>query len=218
MTRHPSCTFKATLMLLVLLKKQNSAKRTEKIECLVKAEHLAGKVLVLYFSLLSTDDLWKTESDVTLLEDQYSELYPGNGFEIVFIAAKDVGHKHVLHRDSQKQFEKMFSLMPWTAIPFSDIPFSKSLLRRGFPKLSRYTHGLLIVDSTGRVLQYNDHAYDTIERYGFKGYPFSDERIFKLISEYDDIIAKTSLHTLLASPQCDYVISNKGDKVYFFDL
>lgn len=178
---------------------------------------MAGKVIVLYFSLLSADPS-STRKYITLLEDQYSQLHHSNGFEIIFVAAKDVGHKHAPRRDSRKQFEEMFSPMPWAAIPFSDIPSSKSLLSSGFPKLYCHRPRLLIVDSMGMVLQCDNYAYDTLERYGSLGYPFSDERIFELISEDDDSIAKPSLHTLLASPQRDYVISNKGDKVNFFTL
>ncbi|KAL6554691.1 hypothetical protein OROHE_007430 [Orobanche hederae] len=130
----------------------------------------------------------------------------------------DVDHDHVCYRDLCKRVEEeIFSLRPWTAIPLSDIPSENSLRTRGFPEISRDIPTVLIVDSTGLVLQRHD-AYYILELYGSLGYPFSDERIKYLQSEDDAISMQPSLQNLLASPQRDYLISNNGDKTLIHSL
>ncbi|KAL6544900.1 hypothetical protein OROMI_023762 [Orobanche minor] len=177
----------------------------------VKAEHLAAKVIVIYFlSLRGYTDYIRR--GISHLEDLYDELYPQNGFEVVFVAVKDVDHEHVFHRDCWNHFEQIFSLRPWIAIPLSDIPSLESLRRRGFREISKFSSTILVVDTAGMVLQFGDY-HDNLEIYGALGYPFSDERINYLKSEEDAIAMQPSLQTLLASHQRDYLISNKGDKV-----
>ncbi|KAL6544898.1 hypothetical protein OROMI_023760 [Orobanche minor] len=179
----------------------------------VKAEHLEAKVIVIYFTPQVGHDI--SRYYVPLLENIYINLYPHNGFEVVFVAVKDVDHDHVLSRDFCKHLEEeIFSLRPWTAIPLSDSPSEQSLQRRGFPEISRDIPTVLIVDSMGMVLQCDD-AYYILELYGALGFPFSDERIKYLESEDDAIAIQPSLQTLLASPQRDYLISNTGDKAEF---
>lgn len=69
----------------------------------------------------------------------------------------------------------------------------------------------VIVDSTGIILQCRD--YIIFDKYGALGYPFSEERINYLNSEDEGASRQPSLKKLLASPERDYLISNKGDKV-----
>ncbi|KAL6542722.1 hypothetical protein OROHE_010242 [Orobanche hederae] len=179
----------------------------------VKAEHLAAKVIVIYFTPQVGHDI--SRYYVPLLENIYINLYPHDGFEVVFVAVKDVDHDHLLSGDFCKHLEEeIFSLRPWTAIPLSDSPSEQSLQRRGFPEISRDSPTVLIVDSMGMVLQCDD-AYYILELYGALGFPFSDERIKYLESEDDAIAIQPSLQTLLASPQRDYLISNTGDKAEF---
>lgn len=176
---------------------------------------MAAKVIVT--SILNDHSYYY----VPLLENLYNDLYPQNGFEVVFVAVKDVkdhaDHDDpVSYRDCCKHLEEeILSLRPWTAIPLSDIPSENSLERKGFPEIFTNIPAVLIVDSTGMVLQCHD-AYYILELYGALGYPFSDERIKYLQSEDDAIAMQPSLQSLLASPQRDYVISNKGDKVILF--
>ncbi|KAL6542742.1 hypothetical protein OROHE_010262 [Orobanche hederae] len=182
----------------------------------VKAEHLAAKVIVIYFTPQVGHDI--SRYYVPLLENIYINLYPCNGFEVVFVAVKDVDHDHVLSGDFCKHLEEeIYSLRPWTASPLSDSPSEQSLQRRGFPEISRDSPTVLIVDSMGMVLQCDD-AYYILELYGALGFPFSDERIKYLESEDDAIAIQPSLQTLLASPQRDYLISNTGDKFPFVPI
>lgn len=54
--------------------------------------------------------------------------------------------------------------------------------------------------------------------YGTPGYPFSDDRIKFLDSKDDEVGKQPSLESLPGSPERDYVISNKGDKVELVNL
>ncbi|KAL6580367.1 hypothetical protein OROMI_008391 [Orobanche minor] len=183
----------------------------------VKAEHLEDKVILIYFTPIS--DIGILRYYVPLVESLYIDLHPRYGFVVVFVAVKDdVDQDHVCYRDLCKRVEEeIFSLRPWTAIPLSDIPSENSLRTRGFPEISRDIPTVLIVDSTGLVLQRHD-AYYILELYGSLGYPFSDERIKYLQSEDDAISMQPSLQNLLASPQRDYLISNNGDKTLIHSL
>lgn len=176
---------------------------------------MATKVTVIYLTPIL--DTYTPLYYVPLLENLYNDLYPHNGFEVIFVAVKDDAyHDHVRYRDCCKHLEEeILSLRPWIAVPLSDIPSESSLERKGFPEISTDTPTVLIVDATGMVLQCHN-AYYILELYGSLGYPFSDERIKFLQSEDDAIAMQPSLQSLLASPQRDYVISNKGDKVILF--
>lgn len=158
----------------------------------------------------------RLEFYTTLLVDVYNDLQSSNGFEIVFVPLHDAdtsfNGETSLDHSSQRCFEQLFSCMPWTSIPFSDITSSKTLQTRFdvFCRASTY-HNMFVIDPTGIVLQC--HALNIVEKYGALGYPFSDERVKFLKAEDDAIINNPSLKTLLGSPQRDYVISNKGEKV-----
>lgn len=160
-----------------------------------------------------------TKWHTTLLKDVYDDLQPANNFEVVLVASTDLvgfevetpGHSSV-RADAQNYFEDSFSYMPWTAIPFLDVT-SRKHMQITFGVYETWAFPILfIIDSTGMVLQCR--AFDILQNFGALGYPFSEERISFLMAEDDAIIRKPSLKTLLASPGRDYVISNKGDKVW----
>ena len=66
----------------------------------------------------------------------------------------------------------------------------------------------------GVVLQNN--ALPLFRGYGAEGYPFSDQKITHFASQDDEIRKHPSLKLLLVSPQRDYVINNKEEKVFTF--
>ena len=192
----------------------------------LKAEQLAGKVIVIYIMYLPLDDIsdckeWrKTE----ILKGVYNYLRPNKGFEIVFVAVDDVDNsfgKEMLsdplpRTNLEDHFEDVFSFMPWTAIPFSDRTSRKRMdTRFGFRK-GYCSDDMFIIDSTGVVLQTN--ALSCFKSYGSLGYPFSSERVKFLLSEWQAIAAQPTLEKLLSSPERDYVISNNGDKVWYAHL
>nr|XP_017254306.1 PREDICTED: probable nucleoredoxin 1 isoform X2 [Daucus carota subsp. sativus] len=179
----------------------------------VKAEQLAGKVVVIFFVPLYgfSDSLtWCTE----LLKEIYHDSRLNNTFEVVFVAflggrAPFDGNK-LCHLQPPECFHDIFSSMPWTAIPFSDIASRESLQRRfGVPDTT-FIPKIFVIDSTGRVVQDN---WLFIDHYGASGYPYSDERINFLKGEDEAVAEQPSLKALLTSPQRDYVISNQGQKV-----
>ncbi|KAL8123451.1 hypothetical protein AgCh_011427 [Apium graveolens] len=179
----------------------------------VKAAHLAGKVTVLYFVPLRPVYSNTSSRSRSFLIDTYTYLLPDNNFEVVLIAYGTSEDKILSdsYTNSKKIFEVIFSCMPWTAIPFSDISSRERLASRFAIRWPSRHPSSVVIDSSGMVLQ-NDGC-DLFKRYGGLGYPFSDEWIQHL--EIQDVATakKPSLKALLASPKRDYVISNKGDKV-----
>lgn len=159
-----------------------------------------------------------------LLKDVYDDLYPVNNFEAILVACdildsnfrEETEEKPVyrfLLGDSQKVFEDLFSNMPWTAIPFSDVTSRKHMQRSfGVSESFVFKPIMYIVDQTGLVLQCD--SWDIFEYYGALGHPFSDKRLKYLRTEDYLATQQPSLKKLLGSPQRDYVISNNGDKVW----
>ncbi|KAL6499872.1 hypothetical protein OROGR_027782 [Orobanche gracilis] len=119
----------------------------------------------------------------------------------------------------QKRLQEMFSLMPWTAVPFFDSE-TRELLANCFVASEHGGYHIpssFVISNTGVVLQHD--ARPIFRIFGADAYPFSDERIERLILE-DDLFRelRLSLKALLASPERDYVINNKGHKVNICDL
>ncbi|WOH08128.1 hypothetical protein DCAR_0727565 [Daucus carota subsp. sativus] len=176
----------------------------------VKAEHLAGKVVIIYFVSLSLHIRARSveEYDTIFLTNIYNYLRSSRDIEIVLVAIDDENEG-----ECKKRFEDIFSRMPWIAIPFSDVICRRSLAANFHVNV---TTTMFVVNSNGTVLQ--DDAKFLIEDYGVQGFPFSDDRI-KILDATDEAdIQHPSLITLLGSPQRDYVITNKGEKVPIYTL
>ncbi|KAL6501168.1 hypothetical protein OROHE_025031 [Orobanche hederae] len=184
----------------------------------VKAKQLEGKVIGIYFLPLSCKgpprhSKWQT----TLLKDVYDDLHLFGNFEVILVACDDLDTADsraeipVRYSLFEEHFQDLFSYMPWTAIPFSDVT-SRKHMQRCFGVLEGFSEPIMfIIDQTGMVLQCD--SWDIFEHYGALGYPFSDKRLKLLRTEDYAATQQPSLKTLLGSPQRDYVISNKGDKV-----
>ncbi|KAK1354985.1 hypothetical protein POM88_048241 [Heracleum sosnowskyi] len=71
---------------------------------------------------------------------------------------------------------------------------------------------LIFDENRDYVIKYNEQQVKA-GQYGTRGYPFTDERIKFLKSEDDAAVKKPSLELLLGSPDRNYLISNKGDRV-----
>lgn len=109
-------------------------------------------------------------------------------------------------------FDSIFSRVPWTAIPFSDLASRKRIARRfGISEIGFVYSTSVLLDAKGMVLKCIDCW--VFGEYGTLGYPFTDERIKFLDSEDDAAINQPSLESLLGSPERDYLITNNGDKV-----
>lgn len=179
----------------------------------VNAEHLAGKVVIIYLDSISQIDM----KCMTSLMRVYNDLQPKNSLEVVFVdddvdpsVSKELSPNSSDQRDHRKHLKYIFTRMPWTAIPLSDITQRKYLKQR----FGAYGQ-LFIVDSMGKIVQEDQYV---ISEYGALGYPFTDERINFLYSEDVAVARKPSLQTLLASPERDYLITNKQDKVPIYTL
>lgn len=155
------------------------------------------------------------------LIDIYKKLEPKGGFEVVFVAVGDgltcldTRESTSTYSTSQQHFEDIFSTMPWTAIPFSDLK-SRKRLEKMFVIVRDTRLEMLpvsfVIDSRGVVLL--DDATQVFSVYGSAGYPFTKERLKCLDYEDNVTLEQLSISTLLASPERDYVITNKGDQVY----
>lgn len=192
----------------------------------MKSEHLAGKVVVLYFLLLplSHNSSLRERWDFVVLKDVYNYLTDNKDFEVVFVAVDDTdtrcNEEKLLHPHTgtnlENQFKDVFSCMPWPAIPLSDITSRKYLQRKFCFRENVSGSNAFVIDSTGMVLRKNAHW--CFDYYGAVGYPFSFDRLNLLHSEYKAIAMQPSLAKLLSSPQRDYLISNNEEKVWYLNF
>ncbi|XP_063937347.1 probable nucleoredoxin 1 isoform X3 [Daucus carota subsp. sativus] len=176
----------------------------------VMREQLEPKVVVLHFEYLTPDynTTWLSTAHLT---DIYNELLSDvdRPFEVVFIAVGD---------GKEDEFRDMFCSMPWTAVPFSDSVARKQLAKKFIASESRGfdAPASIVISNTGVIMQHN--AISLFQAYGAAGYPFSKQKIEHLISQDDRARYYPSLTALLASPQRDYLINNKGHKVNISEL
>ncbi|KAL6575568.1 hypothetical protein OROHE_000945 [Orobanche hederae] len=175
----------------------------------VKAEQLVGKDILLYFVPVSNYLDFYQENWITYLIDIYCDLLPNNDFEIILVAVDDPRVTASPLRtppEPQKVFESIFCRVPWTAIPFSDLASRKRIARRfGISEIGFNFTTSVLLDAKGMVLKCNECWL--FGEYGTQGYPFTDERI-KFLK-----FKQPSLELLLGSPERNYLISNKGDRV-----
>lgn len=176
---------------------------------------MEGKVIILHFVQLVS---WtnKLRLYVSSLVDIYNAIHPTGVFEVVFIGVM-FGKNASKPQKLFKYFEQKFSIMPWLAIPFSDIQspeYWEARLRFPFsPWIGRSSTASVVIDPTGVVLKWC--ADDYFVEYGAEAYPFTDKRIVFLLSQDKDALKHPSITNLLTSPQRDYVINNKN-QVYIF--
>lgn len=190
----------------------------------VHAEHLKDKVIVLHFV-----PLVPLSSNLKLciktLADIYKSLVSKSvAFEVVFIGFKvtkrSMRSRIVSNSSLQKYFDIMFSIMPWTGIPFSDIKtlnYWENLLT--YPIHHFVTDFLplsLVIDPTGMVSQLGSGNIFLV--FGAEAYPFTDKRIRYLQCQDDKALDSTSISKLLTSHGLDHVINNENQKVHVKDL
>lgn len=159
-------------------------------------------------------DLWVPES-FSLIE-VYNQIHLKFPFEVVLVPFTRP-HDHIRHPrvDPHRSFTSIFSSLPWTAIPYSDVTSCQRLLTT-FGFTAHVYPNTPVIDPTGLVLDL--YANSLFESFGACGYPFTRQRINLLVSEDEAILKYPSIWNLLASPERDYVISNNGDKVHIQSL
>jgi len=100
------------------------------------------------------------------------------------------------------------------AVPFSDSEGRKSLDERY--EVTGIPHLVFLDAKTGEVL--TDEGVEFVREYGADAYPFTAERINELKEQEKAAKDNQTIHSLLGTPNRDYVISNKGEKVPIVDL
>ncbi|KAK6131316.1 hypothetical protein DH2020_034945 [Rehmannia glutinosa] len=163
----------------------------------VKISDLEGKIVGIYFSAN-----WypPCHNFTPILANAYEQLKNYDpGFEIVFVSSDE----------DQNAFDEYRALMPWLAIPFSDLESKRALNRRfdveGIPCLI--------------ILQPNDNkdstildGVDLVYRYGIQAYPFTKERVEELTQQEKDTHENQTLKDLLTNHGRDFLLSNSVPK------
>ncbi|PIN22643.1 Thioredoxin, nucleoredoxin [Handroanthus impetiginosus] len=164
----------------------------------VKISDLQGKIVGIYFSANWYPPCRKFTPVLVNAYEQLRNCDPG--FEVVFVSSDE----------DHDAFDDYRALMPWLAIPFSDLDSKKALNRRfdveGIPFLI--------------ILQPNDDTEDSmvldgvdlIYRYGTQAYPFTKERLEELLRDEKDKHENQTLLDLLTNHERDFLIGHKLPK------
>lgn len=165
--------------------------------------------------------------EIDTLVDIYNAIHPTHPIEVVFIGFEvPIPQRSPLRsyiKSSQEYFQNMFSIMPWTAIPFSHNTNSLDYWRTrlGYPlyppefATDIYSFSL-VIDPTGVVLQLGaDNIFVT---FGAEAYPFSDKRVSYLEQQDKKALHCPSITRLLTSPGHDHVINCDNKEVPVKDL
>lgn len=139
------------------------------------------------------------------LIEAYKELASqGKSFEVVFVSGDQ----------DDEACNAYFAKMPWLAVPFSDSDGRKALDDRF--KVTGIPHLIILNAKTGEV--YSEDGVEYVSEYGVEAYPFTPERINELKEQEKAAKDNQTIHSVLGTPDRDYLISNKGDKVPISDL
>lgn len=149
--------------------------------------------------------------ETTILLDIYHALYPKGGFEVVFVGVEvDTSDSTSDPSALEEYFEDKLSIMPWTAIPISDIK-SSTFWETLFPlagHLASHSSVSFVIDPTGKLLQC--HADSLFYFYGARAYPFTDERMECILREDAEAREHPSITKLLASSERNHLINNNN--------
>ncbi|KAH9627195.1 hypothetical protein KSS87_020741 [Heliosperma pusillum] len=167
----------------------------------VSIETLKGKKIGLYFSASWCGPCRRFTP--TLVEVYGEILSRTKDFEVVFITFDE----------DDESFEKYFVNMPWLAVPFSDLEACDSLEELFNVK---ETPHLVILDENGKVLM--DDGVEIIRDYEAEAYPFTPERIRKLVEMEERARKEQSLRSILTHNSLDFVLSADGEKVPVSEL
>ncbi|XP_074362254.1 putative nucleoredoxin 1 [Apium graveolens] len=185
----------------------------------VQAKHLEGKVIVLHFVPLVPWPEYFMRYETTILMDIYHVLQRKGGFEVVFIGVEvDSAYANSNPHALEECFEDKLSIMPWMAVPFSDIKF-RTYWEKLFPLsgyLSGYSPTSFVFDHSGMLLQCN--VNDLFYLYGAHAYPFTDKRMECLLREDAEARKRPSITKLLASSERTHLINNRNQRVFKYPM
>ncbi|KGN52626.1 probable nucleoredoxin 1 [Cucumis sativus] len=166
----------------------------------IPVSELEGKVVGLYFSVYGHEPC---DDFTSILVDAYKKLKEkGNNFEIVLLSLDD----------EADDFNEALETLPCLALPFQDEK-CKKLIR--YFELSDIPT-LIIIGQDGKTLHPN--AVELIEEHGPDAYPFTPEKIEKLVEIQKAKLESQTLESLLISGNKDYVIGKNGKKIPVSEL
>lgn len=160
----------------------------------VKVPDLEGKVIGLYFAAN-----WypPCRNFTKVLISAYEQIKSsGSNFEVVFVSSDE----------DLEAFDNYRALMPWLAVPFSDLETKKALNKRfdveGIPCLVilQPNHG-----EDGKTLH---DGVELIYRYGVQVFPFTEDRLEELKKEEKEKHESQTLSNLLMNQDRDYLLSH----------
>ncbi|KAM3710910.1 hypothetical protein ACB098_01G068500 [Castanea mollissima] len=143
----------------------------------VKVSDLEGKVIGLYFSAN-----WypPCRNFTPVLVDMYEQLKTnGSDFEIVYVSSDE----------DLNAFNNYHALMPWLAIPFSDLETKKTLNRK-----------------------FDIEGVELVYRYGVRAFPFTKERLENLLEEEREKHERQTLTNLISNHDRDYLLGHPSPK------
>ncbi|KAL9673405.1 hypothetical protein QQ045_029662 [Rhodiola kirilowii] len=157
----------------------------------VKVSDLQGKVIGIYFSANWYPPCRSFTQTLTAAYQQLKD--NGADIEIIIVSSDE----------DLNAFNSYFSVMPWLAIPFSDLEAKKSLNRsfdvEGIPCL-------VMLQPEG----YTDEVRDGVEliyRHGVHAFPFNKQRVEELEEEEKAKHDSQTLMNLLTNHDRDYLLS-----------
>ncbi|XP_075639723.1 putative nucleoredoxin 2 isoform X1 [Castanea sativa] len=164
----------------------------------VKVSDLEGKVLGLYFSAN-----WypPCRNFTPVLVDMYEQLKTnGSDFEIVYVSSDE----------DLNAFNNYHALMPWLAIPFSDLETKKALNRKfdieGIPCL------VILQPDNNKDDATLHEGVELVYRYGVRAFPFTKERLENLLEEEREKHERQTLTNLITNHDRDYLLGHPSPK------
>lgn len=186
----------------------------------MQSESLRGKIIGIH--------LWRV-SDVTRnpnlklavdLLDAYEEHYPKGDFEVVSVAIVDEEEEeNVIKAVEQLYFNRKFYRMPWLAIPYSDIETRRKLTKEFGTGYSERCESVSFLSANGKLLTKDGDKY--LYELGGEYYPFTNEKVKEVVLDKETSFCQleiSSIHSLLATPNRNFLISNQGNKVQISNL
>ncbi|ONK75020.1 uncharacterized protein A4U43_C03F12500 [Asparagus officinalis] len=158
----------------------------------VYIKDIEGNTIGLYFG---ANWYSRCENFTPVLASVYHQLKGrGSKFEVVFVSSDE----------DQSSFDKFYSTMPWPSIPFSDLQCKRTLTQKyqieGIPSL-------IILNPDGKLIRAD--GVELIYRYGWRGFPFTIERISVLEAEEKAKHSSQTLENLLLVEGRDHVMSHE---------
>ncbi|CAA0831075.1 Probable nucleoredoxin 1 [Striga hermonthica] len=161
----------------------------------VKISDVEGKIVAVYFS---ANWCLPCHQFTKALTNAYEQL-KDRGFEIVFVSSDE----------DQCAFDEYRALMPWPAIPFSDMGTKRALSRK-FDVES--IPCLVILEPDGDKDSTIVDGVDLIYQYGAQAYPFTKDRLDELMRLEKEKHENQTLHDLLTNRERDFLLSNSNPK------